>query len=727
MALYHEDIVDINLESGTIHRSFLNHSIGRADVNANRFGIRTFRDGVPVDLSGASCQGFFRNAEGTNIALTSYGTVDGNVAYVTLPAACYNVEGQFCLSIKLVGGGVTGTMRIVDGMVDNTNTTGAVAPTSSVPTYSEIIAQYDAMVAATAAANGCTAETFDATKAYSAGKYVINSGALYRLTADHAANTTWANTSKVEVKFGDELTDLKSALNYKESEKSGQNYNGYLFNVSGGELIDVGNTAYNCTKYDIDPDRIYYLTSSIRAGDPYYPLIVYLDASENVIGYQWLNSLDQVYSVTHTRITIPSGTKYCYVNALNNPGVIYWECTTVDNLEKEVDIIENTIEYRESTKQGQHFSGYLYNVSAEKLLNVGNTAYDCTKFKIDENREYYLTASIRAGDPYYPLIVYIAEDGDVIGYQWLNEQDQTYSVTHEKITIPSGTKYCYVNALNNPGVLNYECTSIDDMQEEIDELKNNRFYVGSDLTGYNTFQTIRMASDYIKFNDIHDATIFVTAGEYDLVSELSNAIGSSYDGNRYTHGIQFGFETHWIFAEGACLKFNYDGSNTNVANLFSPLVICGSCIIENMNIEVGNCQYCVHDDWTERESNWIVEYRNCTMKHNGNTVGTYTDTVCIGGGLLPEELVIIDGGKYQCPVSFNYPISYHSIWSNLPESHPSKIIFKNIWLSGGIRLQDAPWNCNIVEAIITNCSQGADVGGTHTFFDIAGWNNIIRN
>ena len=37
--------------------------------------------------------------------------------------------------------------------------------------------------------------------------------ALYRLTEDHAANTTWANTSKVEVKFGNELSDAKIACN----------------------------------------------------------------------------------------------------------------------------------------------------------------------------------------------------------------------------------------------------------------------------------------------------------------------------------------------------------------------------------------------------------------------------------------------------------------------------------------------------------------------------------
>lgn len=145
MAFYREDIVSIELESGSIHRSFLNHSIGSGDIQANRFGVRVVRNGEDVDLTGVSCFGYFRNAEGTDIALTNHGTVDGNVAFVTLPQACYNVEGQFTLAIKLVGGGVTGTMRIIDGTVDNTNTESPVAPTEDVPTYTEILAVFDQM------------------------------------------------------------------------------------------------------------------------------------------------------------------------------------------------------------------------------------------------------------------------------------------------------------------------------------------------------------------------------------------------------------------------------------------------------------------------------------------------------------------------------------------------------------------------------------------------------
>lgn len=145
MAIYRQDLVDVELTSGSINRSFLIHSIGSADAAANRFGVKVFRNGDPVDLTGVTCLGFFRDARGNNIALSGYGQVMSNIAFVTLPQACYNYPGKFTLSIKLVGGGVTGTMRIVDGVVDNTNTGSAVAPTGSVPTYQEILAAYDEM------------------------------------------------------------------------------------------------------------------------------------------------------------------------------------------------------------------------------------------------------------------------------------------------------------------------------------------------------------------------------------------------------------------------------------------------------------------------------------------------------------------------------------------------------------------------------------------------------
>lgn len=153
MSLYQEDITDIDLERGGFHRSFLNHSIGKDDIKANRFGVRLYRGGEPVSLVQATCEGFFLSPAGEHIVISGqYAQTSGNVAYVDLPQACYNYEGQFCLAIKVIGGGITGTVRMVDGQIVNTFTDGAVAPVESVPTYQEVLAVYDQMLEAKAGA-----------------------------------------------------------------------------------------------------------------------------------------------------------------------------------------------------------------------------------------------------------------------------------------------------------------------------------------------------------------------------------------------------------------------------------------------------------------------------------------------------------------------------------------------------------------------------------------------
>ncbi len=152
MAFYKEDILDIELSSGSIARSFLHHTIGSGDEKANRYGVRLFRDGEPVSAESATVTGLFMAPDGTRyvISETSFPGSTGtewNKAYVQLPGVCYAVTGQFTLAIKLSGGGIEGTMRIIDGTVDETGEDGAVVPTSTIPTTEEIIAAYEEAVA----------------------------------------------------------------------------------------------------------------------------------------------------------------------------------------------------------------------------------------------------------------------------------------------------------------------------------------------------------------------------------------------------------------------------------------------------------------------------------------------------------------------------------------------------------------------------------------------------
>ena len=72
--------------------------------------------------------GSTRRRTGLNSQRFEKTSFSGNEAYVTLPQACYNYEGQFTLAVKVISDNndITGTMRIVDGVVDKIMTTAYV-------------------------------------------------------------------------------------------------------------------------------------------------------------------------------------------------------------------------------------------------------------------------------------------------------------------------------------------------------------------------------------------------------------------------------------------------------------------------------------------------------------------------------------------------------------------------------------------------------------------------
>ena len=129
--IYKEDIIDIDLGTGTIARSFQNKALGEGDSSGDRFGVRVLRNGAEIDLTGVSVTGYFVRANGSTEVIS--GSRSGSKCWVTLPQACYVYEGNFTLAIKLTISGTTVTARIVDGTIVNTvlgaiNDPGSVIP-----------------------------------------------------------------------------------------------------------------------------------------------------------------------------------------------------------------------------------------------------------------------------------------------------------------------------------------------------------------------------------------------------------------------------------------------------------------------------------------------------------------------------------------------------------------------------------------------------------------------
>lgn len=139
MAHYFDNIVDVDMGSGWVHRSFVNRVLCEGDEMANRFGARMFRNGEPVNADGASCFGYFIRSDRTTVVIDG-GTFSGNTVYVTLPESCYAVDGCFSLVIKLVGDNYTTALVVIDGTVIDSVIGGIIDPGSTVPDLDELMA-----------------------------------------------------------------------------------------------------------------------------------------------------------------------------------------------------------------------------------------------------------------------------------------------------------------------------------------------------------------------------------------------------------------------------------------------------------------------------------------------------------------------------------------------------------------------------------------------------------
>ena len=138
MAQYREDILDIELESGNVHRSFLNHMIGAGDAAGQRFGVKLKRNGEPVSMAGAACVGYFIRPDG--ITLVINGEISNGIGYIELPEAACAVEGGFSLAIKISGTGFENTIRIVDGTIVKTTTGTINDPSGQIPSLADLLA-----------------------------------------------------------------------------------------------------------------------------------------------------------------------------------------------------------------------------------------------------------------------------------------------------------------------------------------------------------------------------------------------------------------------------------------------------------------------------------------------------------------------------------------------------------------------------------------------------------
>lgn len=157
------------------------------EESGHTFEITCLSNGAAAAVSGA-VSGRFLRADETTVYFT--GTLSGNVASITLPQSCYNVNGRFGLVVFISGSNVTSAIYAVAGNVYRSTSDTIIDPTGEIPSIEELMAEIEACEEATASAqqaasfvNSIIAPTYSTGVSYAIGDYCTYEGSMYRATA----------------------------------------------------------------------------------------------------------------------------------------------------------------------------------------------------------------------------------------------------------------------------------------------------------------------------------------------------------------------------------------------------------------------------------------------------------------------------------------------------------------------------------------------------------------
>jgi hypothetical protein len=183
------------------------------DDCGNLIKVALFDGGTPYS-GGGTVSATAILADGTTSPLTQ-GSITGNMVSVPLEAGALAVSGLMGLYVKISGDGIICTVLNAIFTVQATDT--GMVPAAMVTTVNELVQEIkdaqDSFPADLTNLLAAVAPTFSTSTAYSAGAYVWQGGKLYRFTAAHPAGT-WTGTDAAAVALGNDVSDLKSVVNY---------------------------------------------------------------------------------------------------------------------------------------------------------------------------------------------------------------------------------------------------------------------------------------------------------------------------------------------------------------------------------------------------------------------------------------------------------------------------------------------------------------------------------
>ena len=379
----------------------------QAEAEGHTFEISGIDDdGNPVTFSGTP-SGVFLRPDNTDVALTC--SISGGKIYATFPATCYSVPGRFGLTIYITTDGATTAVYAAIGTVALT-TSGTIAPPATddvVDLINDIATAVASIPASYSSLLADIAPNYSPSALYSVGQYVWQEGDLKRCIVPITVAETYTDAHWVSAVLGNDVADLKSALNATIADLNGKangsmdltalvstnTYSGQAFDIRYLQLVSV--TGYITNKYTVQAGNYVQIIGSNPANK--YPMYVIFDSSDNVIARMPQDQLSG--STVKRNVIIPENASYMYaLGHLVAPTV-----SIINSVEIDIDkIIETDIESNETI--GSKMQGYWYPASElvetdtydNNIYNtvnglVSNDSYCVKKYSVSPGQKLKVT------------------------------------------------------------------------------------------------------------------------------------------------------------------------------------------------------------------------------------------------------------------------------------------------------------------------------------------------
>lgn len=345
----------------------------------------------------------------------------------------------------------------------------------------------------------------------------------------------------------------------------------------------------------------------------------------------------------------------------------------------------------------------------EKTTTITSTQnYVHIQFKVSVDAFSYFDKVLEIKTPLIYINDNLMSEYDNIVWVTYTPTSYKYLVTNKSACVNEGYVKDYVKEYVSDKLVIHNVINVSTAQELVSAI--------------NSIATTAANNKANKYN-VYD--IYLASGTYELYDVIDKS--DLRDQALFHRGLEIPdyVNLYGVGAVTISLTIPSTESGTNVM-ILSTLNTYGENHFENLNIEITNGRYVVHDDDGGPYKNRTIEFKNCTFKHNGNTVPAWIYKDCIGAGYTGGRKGIFKNCRMECPYT---PIYIHTS-SSLQMTDKCFIEIQNCVLISNqnqpsVDFQDAYGATNTAIAHINNSylSSTLQTRGTNPFVVYGGGNN----